>query len=1119
MQTAALDFAADDTLAGFRLQRLEVYNWGTFNQHVWQIQPDGHNALLTGDIGSGKSTLVDAITTLLVPHHRIVYNKAAGAEGKERNLHSYVRGEYANQQDDMTQGAKAVALRDEKNYTVLLGCFYNSGFDQYATLAQVFWLKPGQRNPERFFVFTETPLSIAEHFSGFGERITDLKKQLRKLAHTEVFTTFTEYENAFRRYFGIKQKNALDLFYQTVSMKSVGKLTDFVRQHMLEEINVNERIDDLRQAFDNLNRAHESVLKARQQIALLEPLIADGERYQSLLTEIETLTGCRNSLEYWFAGHEVELTTQLINKLEDELQRLRNRITALKEEIEELRLQANQLRQSIDDNGGALLKQLDADIARLQKERSLRKQKWLLYEQHCQALELTVADNADSFADNQLYLRDRLPQLDAELEELEAQKLPLEIERKQAVDQGHTLEKEIASLEQRRSNIPTTSLQLRALIAEALQLDESELPFAGELLQVDEEQQLWRGAIERVMHNFALSLLVPEQHYAAVSAYVDATHLGGRIVYYRTRNNKRTARPVEPLAMSRKLRIKDDSEHYSWLQGWLNEHFNHICCETLDDFRKQKKALTPQGQIKSGSFRHEKDDRHRLDDASRYVLGWDNADKIKALQLQLDHTSQQIIRLADDIASLNATVKTNSTLRDHCRDLSNIQPFGEIDWYSPTTEIDALQQQKEDIEKSSDKLNSLRTQLRITEGAIKTKNDKYEGLSKELGSTENRLNEAQLKRGAAQELYQQWPETLQPLSDAIQQHYQTVHGDKTPSLRSLPTQQSELRKHLQSEIDNGNGRIKTIGERINNRMSDYKNRYKVETQEVDATLASLPEYADMLNKLNSEDLPRHEARFRDMLREQTTNGLAMFRANLQREQQEIRERIDTINRSLKEIEYNDGSYITLLSDPVHDTEISEFQQQLRGVTEGALNEEELYTEERFLKVKAIIDRFNGRDGMTELDKRWTTKVTDVRNWFNFSASERWQADDSEKEFYSDSAGKSGGQKEKLAYTILASALAYQFGLEWGNIRSRSFRFVVIDEAFGRGSDESTRYGLELFKKLNLQLLIVTPLQKIHVIENYIDAVHFIHNEEGKNSVINNLTLEQYRAGKQAHDPA
>ena len=42
---------------------------------------------------------------------------------------------------------------------------------------------------------------------------------------------------------------------------------------------------------------------------------------------------------------------------------------------------------------------------------------------------------------------------------------------------------------------------------------------------------------------------------------------------------------------------------------------------------------------------------------------------------------------------------------------------------------------------------------------------------------------------------------------------------------------------------------------------------------------------------------------------------------------------------------------------------------------------------------------------------------------------------------------------------------------------RSFRFVVIDEAFGRGSDESARYGLQLFQRMKLQLLIVTPCRR------------------------------------------
>src|SRR2546423_14936288 len=82
------------TAPGCRLYRLEVFNWGTFDKRVWTFEVGGRNALLTGDIGSGKSTLVDAITTLLLPANRISYNKAAGADIRERDLRSYVLGHY-----------------------------------------------------------------------------------------------------------------------------------------------------------------------------------------------------------------------------------------------------------------------------------------------------------------------------------------------------------------------------------------------------------------------------------------------------------------------------------------------------------------------------------------------------------------------------------------------------------------------------------------------------------------------------------------------------------------------------------------------------------------------------------------------------------------------------------------------------------------------------------------------------------------------------------------------------------------------------------------------------------------------------------------------------------------
>ena len=227
-----------------------------------------------------------------------------------------------------------------------------------------------------------------------------------------------------------------------------------------------------------------------------------------------------------------------------------------------------------------------------------------------------------------------------------------------------------------------------------------------------------------------------------------------------------------------------------------------------------------------------------------------------------------------------------------------------------------------------------------------------------------------------------------------------------------------------------------------------------------------------------------------MLNKNTIEDIRVFDAKLDGHEKQIKKKIEDINKPLKEIEFNKGTYVKLLNEKNSDRTIRDFKNDLRDCYSGILEASDAYTEDRFTKVKKFLDRFMSNKSE---DLEWTKKVTDVRNWFLFNASERYLVDDSEKEFYADTSGKSGGQKEKLAYTILASALVYQFGLSDGKAKSNSFRFVVIDEAFGRGDDESTQFGLGLFKKLNLQLLIVTPLQKIHVIENYINSVHYVSN--------------------------
>ncbi len=1116
-----LSFDDDDSLAGFRLSRVEVYNWGTFHNKVWSLSLEGRNGLLTGDIGSGKSTLVDAITTLLVPAHRIVYNKAAGADTRERSLRSYVLGYYKTERNETGTGAKPVSLRDQNNYSVILGVFTNPGYLQTVTLAQVFWQKELSGQPNRFFLVADKELRIADHFTiSEGLKFQDLKKKLKGTAGVDdVYETFNPYAAAFRRRFGIENEQALELFHQTVSMKSIGNLTDFVRMHMLEPFSVADRIDALITHFDDLNRAHESVLKAKAQISRLTPLCEDLGKHQSAIQCSGEYRLYRDCLQSYFAHIKRELLKRRLSNLTDEQVRLEGKISQSKDEMSRLQGDRDNLKTAIAANGGDRIERLKAEIKEKAAQKENRLDSYKNYTELSTQFTFPAPDSLDQFLSNCEKIKEEKTAFEGD-DALNSNLLSEEQVRLAPLREAHgTIIAEIESLRSRKSNIGLRQIKIRDELCSVLGIDESELPFAGELLQVRPEESAWEGAIERVLHNFAVSLLVPDRHYASVSDWVDSTNLRGKLVYFRTLS--RSAKDHQDLhheSLVRKVSIKSDSEFYSWLDEELTKRFDYTCCSTMDQFRKEKQALTMAGQIKGSGNRHEKDDRADLNDRSRYVLGWDNRSKLNALEKQRLDSEKSIQYSMQQISSLQEKI---SVIRDSKEKLVRMETFvryDDLNWQILATQLAELEKERVELENASDILKELTLKLSRLECELKEQEVVLADLEKQHGKNEQKQQDTttaiqqceEIIDGSAFPCTDDLHQTLDELrEEALGKHQLTVE--------SIDNRQSDMRSFIQTRIDAEDKRAKSLSERIISAMQDYRRDYPSETSEVDASIESGPEFAEMLSQLQADGLPAYEKRFKALLNENTIREVASFQSQLHRERQEIRERIDKINQSLKDIEYNPGRYIVLEAQENTDSEIRDFRGALKACTEGSLtgSEQNQYAESKFLEVKKIIDRFRGREGSSDLDKRWTQKVTDVRNWFSFAASERYVEDNSEYEHYTDSGGKSGGQKEKLAYTVLAASLAYQFGLEWGEVRSRSFRFVVIDEAFGRGSDESARFGLELFKRLNLQLLIVTPLQKIHIIEPYVSSVGFVYSPEGRESMLRTLTIKQYKAEKEA----
>ncbi len=1090
-------------LPGYRLHKVEVMNWGTFDSKdgsVYSVSPKGRTTLLVGKNGSGKSTLVDALLTLLVRPGLRSYNLAAGSTGgkRERNESSYIRGAYGHASSESENKASTLYLRgDRKHPSILLAYFENEDINRGFTLAQYLYLTDQQ--VERIYCFAKGEHGIKDIFGDISSP-EKLAAQLKKKGF-ETSKSFTQYHKRIVSETKMQGK-AMDVFNQTVSVKDIQTLTGFIRDHMLERTNRKEQVAEILVHFEQLTEAHKFLVQAREQLVALEPVALAGEKYQKMGAELLEKRSRLNASYVFFREHSVEIWTAAREEWLDQSGVLDQKLADLEAKTDEIEERIRKLENDRDNAGNERLKQIPQELKFHSRESELKKQRHDSYRNDLKNAGITDAVlNEDHFRE----MRNRLAEVEAgvkkKLGETAHRLVENAVQRRDCLADRDQLEIEIKGLMERRTKLPTQFDEMRAILCEDLRLDVSQFPYAAELIAVKIEDREWEAAVEMVLRNFGLSLLVPGEFYREVSKYVNQTRIsdrygkGQRLVYLRIdEDNKLELNRPEQHSRSlwHKLEFKKNHPLSDWVSAEVGRLHAYRCCESIEDFQTVTGlAITKERQIKRGNVRHEKDDRERSVDPRSWILGWNFEAKLELLRQDYRDRVEKLAVLDRDISSLRQLEENYRSLVNAAQQALKLTNYGEIDFASEDKIVADLTMEKERLEAQDDKVQALNAEIKVAKG----EKDKFKAQERNLLGEKIKL-EGHLKQ--AGDLVVNALEVLEKAKEEgtinrDREFYSGIiselkaSGDWPLTVENVIPKENAYTKSLQTVVNRLHEELSPLRDQVMHAMNRFLNAFRhLGHDQLRANPEQVGDFLAIREQLINDDLPRYEKRFRERLVENVAQEIGLFRSKLENSAAEIERKIELLNQCLAEIDYNERPSTVMKLEPllVADPEIREFRRDLHHCLDGYKAGTPESMEECFAKISAIIERLSQEPGQWE-------KLIDVRRWYDFAAREKDRKTGEERAYFTDSMGQSGGEKAKLAFTILVAAVVYQFDIDKRSSSSHRFHFVMVDEMFSKVDDAYAEYALRLFESFGLQLLIVAPFDaKAKITEPFVE--YYLH---------------------------
>lgn len=1121
------DESSDPASTQWKLESLQVINWGGFEgHHALPFHPDA--TMISGGSGTGKSTLMDAYTALMMPSS-VAFNgasndagsgRARNEAGGQRTLLTYLRGKQGV--NDETGGASSENLlrgRGRATWGAVAATFVDTTGHAYSAVRVYF--APATATSDN---------DVAQRMATVADRIvlTDLRDAMavhtvgKPLApvitatwpSTKPTKKYNEFANTLYRKLAIGANgdgiNALDLLSRIQAGKSVNSVNGLYRQLVLDTPSTFKDADMALEHFDTI----------AGDLARME----DAERKHTTLRDIrevhdqlQTARGRLGDLDQFglnqpgftkLTAWSLRLECDLLDAAADHA-REKHRVAAAAAQIaveetdslwEELEAARDDFRTSGGNELSALGDRLTNLAGQLEYARGRQHEFAELAEQVKAAFNSrgdfdSIQHAARTFAKrteawNEKYLEDRYQ---------ERTRLGQLGERKKH------LERDLRHLHDSGTRIRGPLVGLREAVAGRLGMRVADLPYVAELIDVRTGEERWRTAIETVLGGDARRIVIPRERRKEVARALNDLNVGGRANLI----DGDTDQPVRfPLSgatgadqagrILSKLTFADHP-YAGWLQAHLADGtLNALCVDHPDDLDAGGFRVTDTGQTRRG-IRSAVGRAHRDN-----IIGFSNEDDIDAIDVELPKLELDIAGVMDRIRALDAQAQDQQRHMTAYAAISTYQ-WEQLDVATIEGRIVGLEQRQAELLGSDNRLQELQRQIDDLKDLHKLSQQEDAQLQNTTTAHKKVWEGVVDRKDEASRLLEPHEDdaalVLTETQDAyLAEVYGVVAGDAgdedpvTEADRFLE-RLSAIKRVLSGQQRDANLDVKQCERALLNTFGLYQASWY--DPNLGDTLDSYPDYLHILTDLETSGLYQNRAEWQRAVAQWAGEDLLPLAQSMSSEIEAIRSRIVPINDILAGLEFGARKgRLRLKVDDLNTETVRQFRLRLRKMATLATKS---MTFDQMREVFADLTDFmallrGSKDPQYLPEKANRDKLLDVRLHVEVYAVEypvgadTWAAQE-----HRQLGSASGGESQELIAFIIGSALRFRLGDE---LRDRPrFAPVFLDEGFVKADSQFAGRAVSAWRGLKFQIIVGAPEDKFTGLERHMDSFVVIQKDE------------------------